>query len=252
MEKLDAHRYELMKKKIKITDSTKDCWNWEGNVNASGRPVFTIDIKKKDFRQVQTIYPQTVLYEVWYNTEKPARVMDLSCGNSRCCNPTHMVARTFNVRFWENTDRPDGDGGCWLWKGYIRKNGYGSVTIKGKSYHTHVVSYKEYYNEEIPKGMCVLHSCNNPACINPAHLRLGTHQDNMDDMTNADRQAKGSKNGNSVLNEDQVRQIKILLKNGATKRSVAEAFGVSFNAIKDLKKGRTWKWLKVEDNDENL
>lgn len=76
--------------------------------------------------------------------------------------------------------------GCWQWKGSSNKDGYGTTRYMGKSIMAHRLSFL-LHGGEIPDGMCVLHSCDNPPCVNPDHLFLGTHQDNMDDMARKGR-----------------------------------------------------------------
>lgn len=220
------------------------CWLWTGGKNNIGRPKTTSEVRVDGKRIVTTYYPQTVLYEQYYQQPKPARYMDLICGNKLCCNPAHMKPRTFESRFWDKTNRPDGDEGCWLWTGFTHKNGYGVITLDGKNHFAHRISYQEYYGENIPDGMMVLHSCNNRACINPNHLRVGDHRANMRDMTDADRQAKGSDNGNSMLTEGQVKQIKEFISKGIPKKYIAMIFGTGLSTIKDIASGRTWSWLK--------
>lgn len=70
---------------------------------------------------------------------------------------------------------------CWIWQGGKNNIGYGMIRHDDKMRTTHRVSY-EVHKGNIPKGMCVLHSCDNPLCCNPNHLRLGTHKDNTQDM----------------------------------------------------------------------
>lgn len=70
--------------------------------------------------------------------------------------------------------------GCWLWEGSEKGNGYGQIRVVNKDISTHRLSYELTYGK-IPKGMHVLHACDTPACINPLHLFLGTHQENMED-----------------------------------------------------------------------
>ena len=71
---------------------------------------------------------------------------------------------------------------CWLWQGGKNNLGYGMIRDENKMRTSHRVSYEEHNQVKIPKGMCVCHRCDNPACINPNHLWLGTRGDNMQDM----------------------------------------------------------------------
>lgn len=225
-------------------DRDEDCWVWTGGKNTIGRPTMTKEVRVDGKRIVTTWYPQTVLYENFYNQKKPARYMDMTCGNKLCCNPAHMRPRTFDNRFWGKVEKSNDENGCWIWKGFLHKNGYGVINIDGKNQFVHRVSYQIAYNEEIPEDMMILHSCNNRACVNPAHLRIGTHEQNMKDMTEASRQARGCYNGNATLTEGQVLQIKEFISKGVPKKYIAMIFGTGFSTIKDIASGRTWSWLK--------
>ncbi|WP_390620646.1 HNH endonuclease signature motif containing protein [Caulifigura coniformis] len=99
----------------------------------------------------------------------------------------------------------------------------------------------------IAAGLCVLHRCDNRACVNPAHLFLGTHAANMADMTQKGRQAKGSKvarhgeqHGCSKLTTDTVEQI---LRSTGTQKSIAKRFGISRSHVSAIKLGKFWKHI---------
>ncbi len=90
-------------------------------------------------------------------------------------------------RFWSKVDK---SGDCWLWRGSVNPQGYGTFSFGGKSRGAHRVSYL-LSKGEIGDGLCVCHTCDNPPCVNPDHLWLGTQADNMRDM--------GSKNFRIML-----------------------------------------------------
>lgn len=79
------------------------------------------------------------------------------------------------------------DTECWEWQGGLNNIGYGLIRQEKKMRTVHRVSYEEHYNKQVPKDMCVLHTCDNRKCVNPDHLWIGTHQDNVDDMMRKNR-----------------------------------------------------------------
>jgi len=96
---------------------------------------------------------------------------------------------------------------CWNWLGMKDRDGYGRMCYKGKQGQlVHRLSYS-FYKEPIPEGLLVLHSCDNPSCVNPAHLRLGTNQDNQKDKKDRQR-IVGSKHPYSKLTEEDVISIR--------------------------------------------
>lgn len=101
---------------------------------------------------------------------------------------TVRVRPPLNERFWAKVNKATGlgpDGECWEWTGHLMKFGYGVVRADGKVRKAHRVSYA-LNNGPVPDDMMVCHRCDNPSCVRPDHLFLGTQQDNMDD-----RMAKG-------------------------------------------------------------
>lgn len=139
-----------------------------------------------------------------------------------------------------------GLNGCWEWVGSIKKNGYGRLDntyywVKKYPAHTaHRFSYLVHFGE-IQNNLFVCHKCNNRKCVNPEHLYLGTHKDNMIDKSNAGS-CRGSKNHKAKLNEEQVGKIKVLLKS-LTVKEVAKLFSVSLNIIYRIRAKTTWKYV---------
>lgn len=136
--------------------------------------------------------------------------------------------------------------GCWGWKGDTdSRRGYGRVVYlaRNKSIPAHVASWK-IHRGDVPKKMCVLHKCDNRSCTNPDHLFLGTNYENVRDMVYKDRQAKGSRCGNSKLKEDQVSEIKKMLLSGKDKVEISKLFNVTKECIHHIKIGKTWKHVE--------
>jgi len=119
-----------------------------------------------------------------------------SCANN---NSGEKRKRPLIERFWKNVSKPEGVGGgqCWAWIGPTDQNGYGNIDLDGAKngrIKVHRLSW-EISKGPIPKGKVVMHICDNPNCVNPAHLRIGTQKDNI-----RDRSSKGRINPNSFLN----------------------------------------------------
>lgn len=140
---------------------------------------------------------------------------------------------------------PEPNSGCCLWLASISERGYGRIYDDGKNKRAHRVSYEEYIGP-IPEGLLVLHRCDTPACINPGHLFLGTHQDNMDDMVKKERQAKisGENNNNSMLTEAQVLDIAEELHTTWTSaKDLGVKYQVTVGTIYNIDTGICWSHL---------
>jgi hypothetical protein len=135
-------------------------------------------------------------------------------------------------RFWKRVQKSEG---CWAWGGFVATNGYGQVTVNGKPALAHRVSY-EINRGPIPAGLHVRHTCDNRKCVNPAHLELGTHADNMQDRKKAGRY--GGAYCGARIPVDVVTYIRALREAGFSCRRLAEHFGVSKSQIKNIVSGR--------------
>lgn len=137
---------------------------------------------------------------------------------------------------WAKVDKSAGPTACWPWTRSKRWDGYGRVNVHARQTMSHRVAW-EVTHGPIPAGLTVLHTCDNPPCCNPAHLRLGTHAENMADCSNKGRASKpGAK-----LTPEQVREIKAL--KGKVKNAVplTRKYGVGNGAICAIWRGDTWK-----------
>jgi hypothetical protein len=142
------------------------------------------------------------------------------------------------------------DSGCWEWQGGRFNTGYGAISDKGRTRYAHRVSYAEF-NGEISDGMLVCHRCDNPICVNPKHLFLGTPADNMADKAAKGRSMRGARSSTVKLTEPEVRCIKAFLRRNPPVRGshggpctfLARWFGVSQTAISLIHAGRNWAWL---------
>lgn len=138
--------------------------------------------------------------------------------------------------------------GCWNWKGMVFKNrgGYGCFTCRPlgiKTARAHRVAYQLANRVNILENVHVLHSCDNPRCVNPDHLFLGDQPSNMEDRQTKNRQNKGDDHGMHKLKEPQVLEIRSRLKNKEKGRTLAKEFGVTEITISDIKRRRSWRHL---------
>ena len=132
--------------------------------------------------------------------------------------------------------------GCIEWTGLKDKNGYGRLTVKYKSCRAPRVAYEAHIGP-IPEGLVVCNSFDNPACINPRHLILGTHADNIADRDRKGRHAPqhGEFNPSAKLSGDAVRAIR--LETGSQK-SIGVKYGISQSVVSLIKRGVRWKHIQ--------
>jgi hypothetical protein len=133
------------------------------------------------------------------------------------------------------------DGGCWLWKKALRRDGYGNFFIGPKCWLAHRYAWTQAYGD-IPAGAQLNHRCHNRACVNPAHIYIGTQAQNMRDMVDAGRSVgrkrKGEENQASKLKENDVRVIRASQLSCV---AIARAFDVSPSLISAIRLNKIWK-----------
>lgn len=158
------------------------------------------------------------------------------------------------ILFW-NKVQVNKDDNCWNWLGGINQQGYGRFSYKGVKVGAHRFSYRSHYGE-IPKGICVLHRCDNPKCVRPDHLFLGTHKDNMQDMVKKGRKAliygkdnyfsnhifpkSGEENPKSKLTEEDVLNIRKLYSQGISQPVIGKQYGITQPHISAICSRKKW------------
>lgn len=132
-------------------------------------------------------------------------------------------------------------GSCWIWQGNRPDGRYGHFSITGKSVKAHRWLYEAVIGF-IPDGLVLRHRCDNPACVNPQHLELGTFADNTRDMLDRGRGAdrKGERHPLARLNADSVRKIRAEAANGTRHAALAERFGVARQQITKIVGRASW------------
>jgi hypothetical protein len=134
---------------------------------------------------------------------------------------------------------------CWIWCGYISKHGYGVSSYRSKSFLSHRLSWV-LFKGFLPKELDVCHHCDNPKCVNPDHLFLGTAKDNIRDCFNKKRKShKGEKHPRAKIQEKDVIKIFELRKNGWTHQKLADRFKLKQGTISNILHRRIWKHVDI-------
>lgn len=146
------------------------------------------------------------------------------------------LSPTFATRFWKKVKKGS-PSECWIWTASLNFYGYGQISRKRSVPIRANIASWILNRGPVPKGMCVCHHCDNPACVNPDHLFIGTHQDNVDDKMRKGRYFKGPPlNGeinpaSKLVDEDVFKIRKMYALGNTTQRKIAKIFNVSQSAI---------------------
>jgi len=144
---------------------------------------------------------------------------------------SESVTRTRPIEYEIN------ENGCYVCTSHHNRDGYPQIMVNGKTHRIHRYLWEQNHGK-IPPGMELRHTCDNPNCINPAHLVPGTHTQNMQDMVDRDRSSFGENNAHHKLTEPQVEEI--LCNKTDSCRSLARQYGVSHRMINDIQNGKWW------------
>lgn len=153
---------------------------------------------------------------------------------------TLRVSDKERKRFFDNT-MPEPNTGCWLWTSYLSGCGYASITINKRVMNASRVSYS-MLKGEIPKGLYVLHTCDNRLCVNPDHLFLGTQKENIIDMHKKGRGRVnfGQRSSTAKLSDKDAKDIVKMSGNGISDSEIAEKYDVTVGTIYRIRSGNGW------------
>lgn len=152
------------------------------------------------------------------------------------------------ARFWSKVEIGNPDE-CWEWKAGNNGRGYGKFYVGGDGNpqrYAHRISWS-LANGDIPEGLILCHKCDNPKCINPDHLFLGTQAENMQDASKKGRckpsMAHGNSSGHNKIDEKDIPDVKKMIAEGVSLKTIADIYGVSKQSIFHIKTGRNWSWI---------
>jgi len=175
-------------------------------------------------------------------------------GRQKHCNYSYRLPdeqyhqklrKCFNNKYTEKN-------GCWEWNKFIHKHGYGVTGYRNRSMLAHRLSWL-LFKEPIPDGIDVCHHCDNPKCVNPDHLFLGTAQDNVRDCFNKKRKShKGEKHPGSKITEKEILEIFRLRKMGWTHQKLADRFKITQSTISNILHRRLWKHIELGELCQSL
>lgn len=137
---------------------------------------------------------------------------------------------------------PVTESGCWIWTAYTNADGYGQINADNRMKKAHRVSW-ELYNGVIPDSMCICHKCDTPSCVNPNHLFLGTHTENIQDMFLKGRAdlKHGSKHGRTELSEEDVISMRKKCNEGTPQQYFADKHGINKGTVSKIILRKTWR-----------
>lgn len=181
--------YNLEKITQKISKDSNGCWNWLGSIDHHGK--CRLKVKGKYLTIVRELYQMQHKIEL---TRSDLLIRNEGCSNATCVNPNHFNKTTkkeyaqskeipIKDRLMSNVVIQDNE--CWEWQLGLHRDGYGLIRYRGRDYKAHRLSF-EVFKHAITKPV-IMHSCDNPKCINPDHLSEGTQLENMQDCVSKGR-----------------------------------------------------------------
>lgn len=176
-----------------------ECWLWRGGTGQRGQPNGSVNGKQGSVRRT--------LYQALHGAIDHTKRASTTCGTTLCLNPAHLTLIPWHddeARYWRFVQKGDGDA-CWIWTGAKFRNGYSAFRMQGKTRHAHRVAWELAYGPivgHVPgdneREVVVMHKCDNPTCVRPDHLELGSDADNIRDMWRKGRGSRGEKHAEAM------------------------------------------------------
>lgn len=219
-------------------------------IDLTGKKFHNLTVLNRDKRKGEKIQ---WLCKCDCGIEKIISGESLRRGRTKTCgcliNPSlDVYVEIMKARILSQIDKTEDK--CWNWKGWIKPSGYGHITCtRLKIQSTHRMAWR-VFKGEIPKGLCVLHKCDNKKCCNPDHLYLGTVKDNTRDALergqfpkgkNPSKGFPGEKHHKAKLTNENIMQIRELRKKGHTYSEISKLFNIDSKHISKIARGLAWK-----------
>lgn len=202
--------------------------------------------KGEMYRHIKLYTDKNWLYDKYHNKKQPIKKIAKICNTSEVTiynwmkklNIPKKKKISITKRFWNKIDKST-QNECWNWKGYINERGYGMFNFGTNRKHPKIRRANrvvwELVNSEIPLGLEVCHSCDNPSCVNPNHLFLGTHKENMNDAVLKERIK-------SKVNIEKVKEIRNRKKEN--QYHLAKEYGISQGQISRIINKESWSYVE--------
>lgn len=208
-------------------DLKTKCWNISSLTHKDNRfHTYRFDGKR--------VRPHVIAWKL-VKGKFPVGKLQSFCKNKQCVNPNHYIEIKCDFDRFISKITVNSETNCWEWQGFIDPNGYGNIKMGNRVMRAHRFSYS-YYISKIPDGYDVLHKCDNRRCCNPAHLFLGTDQDNA-----LDREIKGR--NPHKLSPQLVKEIRLRRNSGESVSSLRKEFGLSKENMYKLLNRKSWRWV---------
>lgn len=214
-------------------------------VEENGCMLFIGHRDKQGYGKITKDGKNTVVHRAVWEYYHPNELLDgkiaHKCKNKNCVNPDHLIKLSSIMdRILRHVE--EHENGCHLFMGHRNEDGYGRIGSGKSLVFVHREMFKEH-NPEIEMTGVIMHTCDTPNCVNPAHLVHGTQAENIADMVAKGRRVtvKGSAQKDAKLTESDIPVIRQRLEYGATYARIARDYAVSETTIRFIDIGRTWK-----------